>query len=576
MMSQLDAQYSFPHDHHNINLLWASLFIEELTRHGVEDFCIAPGSRSTPLTLAVAHHIKAKPHIHFDERGLGYLALGLSQASLKPVVVITTSGTAVANLYPAVIEAKQSHIPLIIISADRPIELINCTANQAIDQVNIFANYPVFFSQLPSPSTSINSNVLLTTIDNGLFQQQINQGPIHFNIAFNEPFYPQGETLNFKDYLVSLKGWDQHNRPFTDYPQSNQLVTNENELDVAAQKIIVVVGRIKDKQQAIAIQQFCQAFNLVLLADVQSQLQSSPNNILGYDLLLENTHFKQQLLQADLILQFSDHIVSKRLNQLIGEFPASIWAISEHSQRIDPTHTMSKRLHCKPEQFIKNVTNSQYIDRDWFQKIKQYERTLSSITTPYCQDDQLSEINCSTFLLNQTLSNVLLSNSMSIRLADMFAQTKAKIYSNRGASGIEGLIATSVGIAKNNHDTTYLLIGDTSFLYDLNSLHLLKQLNKALVIILLNNDGGGIFNLLPVPKAQQEKYYQLPHGLNFQKTCEQFSINYSQPTNFAEFKSEYTKASNQNNSTLIEVCISNQLTATQLQVIKEQIQNATP
>jgi 2-succinyl-5-enolpyruvyl-6-hydroxy-3-cyclohexene-1-carboxylate synthase len=574
-MSQLSAQHRFPHDYHNINLLWASIFIEELIRHGVKDFCIAPGSRSTPLTLAVANHIKAKSHVHFDERGLGFLALGLSQASLKPVVVITTSGTAVANLYPAVIEAKQSHIPLIIISADRPSELINCAANQAIDQVNIFTHYPVFFNQLPSPSTAINSNVLLTTIDQGLFQQQINQGPIHFNIAFSEPFYPQGETRNFKNYLASLKGWDKHNRPFTDHQQLNQRIVNENKLDLAAQKIIVIVGRISDQQQALAIQQFCQAFNLVLLADVQSQLQASPNNILGYDLLLENTHFKQQLLQAELILQFSDHMVSKRLNQFIGESLASIWAISEYSQRIDPTHSMSRRIYSSAEQFIKTVINSQHIDQKWQHTLKQYENRLSSITTAYCHDTQLSEINCSTFLLNNAVGQVLLSNSMSIRLADMFAQTQVQIYSNRGASGIEGLIATAVGIAKNNHKTTHLLIGDTSFLYDLNSLHLLAQLNKALIIILLNNDGGGIFNLLPVPKAQQENYYQLPHGLTFQKTCEQFSINYSQPINFAAFKHEYEKATKQNNSTLIEVCISNQLTATQLQVIKEQIQDAT-
>jgi 2-succinyl-5-enolpyruvyl-6-hydroxy-3-cyclohexene-1-carboxylate synthase len=575
MMSQLDAQYRFRHDYHNINLLWGSLFIEELVRHGIEDFCIAPGSRSTPLTLAVAKHAKTTSHVHLDERGLGYLALGLSQASSKPVVIIITSGTAVANLYPAVIEAKQSHIPLIIISADRPTELINCMANQAIDQVNIFGGYPVFFSQLPAPSISLSSNALLTTIDQGLFQQRINQGPIHFNIAFNEPFYPQGETINFKHYLTSLKGWDLHHSPFTDYQQINQLVTNENKLDLAASKIIVVVGRIKDQKQAVAIQQFCQAFSLVLLADIQSQLQSSANNIVGYDLLLENKHFKQHLSQAELILQFSDHIVSKRLNQFIEHFSGNIWAISEHSQRIDPTHTVSKQFHCTPEQFTKNIINNQYIDSQWFLRFKQYESLFSPLKARYCQEEQLSEINCSTYLLNSTLSNVVLANSMAIRLADMFAQTNARIYSNRGASGIEGLIATAVGIAKNNHETTFLLIGDTSFLYDLNSLQLLTQSHKPLVIILLNNDGGGIFNLLPVPVEQQQKYYQLPHGLTFQKTCEQFSINYSQPTSFSEFKSEYAKASQQNKSTLIEVCTSNQLTATQLQVIKEQIQNAT-
>ena len=220
-MAQVEKHSTFTHKHHNINLLWASLFIEELVRHGINDFCIAPGSRSTPLTLAAAKHPNAKTHVHFDERGLGFLALGLSQASAKPVVVIVTSGTAVANLYPAVIEAKQSNVPLIIISADRPPELIDCTANQAIDQRKIFADYPVFFCQIPSPTTSIKSNFLLTTIDQGLFQQQMKLGPIHFNMAFTEPFYPQNETIDFKAYLSSLKGWDTHQSPFTIYHNAN-------------------------------------------------------------------------------------------------------------------------------------------------------------------------------------------------------------------------------------------------------------------------------------------------------------------------------------------------------------------
>ena len=142
----------------NINLLWASLIIEELVRNGISDFCIAPGSRSTPLTLAAASHKKANTHVHFDERGLGFLALGLSLYSRKPVVIITTSGTAVANLYPTIIEARQSGIPLIVLSADRPLELIDCGANQAIDQFRIFSHYPVFFAQIPSATTEKRSS----------------------------------------------------------------------------------------------------------------------------------------------------------------------------------------------------------------------------------------------------------------------------------------------------------------------------------------------------------------------------------------------------------------------------------
>ena len=140
---------SFAHKFSNINLLWASLLIEELVRNGISDFCIAPGSRSTPLTLAVAAHKQANAHVHFDERGLGFFALGLSLFSHQPVVIITTSGTAVANLYPAVIEAKQAAIPLIVLSADRPVELLDCGANQAIDQCRIFSHYPVFFCANP-------------------------------------------------------------------------------------------------------------------------------------------------------------------------------------------------------------------------------------------------------------------------------------------------------------------------------------------------------------------------------------------------------------------------------------------
>lgn len=582
-MMQVDGQYTFPHEHHNINLLWASLFIEELTRHGISDFCIAPGSRSTPLTLAAAKHPRAKTHLHFDERGLGFLALGLSQASAKPVVVITTSGTAVANLYPAVIEAKQSKISLIIISADRPLELINCGANQAIEQYKIFADYPIFFAQIPSPTTSTQSNFLLTTLDQGLYQQQSDKGPIHFNMAFSEPFYPQNETINFKIYLSSLKGWDLNQSPFTTYHQSNDyqgssLPLSDQRIDLNAKKVLVVVGRIKDKKQALAIEQFCSHFNLLLFADVQSQLQGSPHNIHGYDLLLENQQFKQLLQQADLILQFSDHLVSKRLNQLISTSLATIWEISEHAQQIDPEHCINQRFVSFPNAFIKQVVNSKSTDNNWLERIRRYKKSLPAIIHFYLKNDQLSEINSTAYLLNQTTDNIVLGNSLAIRLADMFAQTNAYIYSNRGASGIDGLIATAVGIAKNNNSPTCLLIGDTSFLYDLNSLALLKQLQLPFVIVLLNNDGGGIFNLLPVPQAQQQAFYQLPHGLTFAQTCAQFSINYRRPNTFSEFQANYQQSlvnNKHNKTTLIEVCINHQLTPKQLKEIKEQIQDAT-
>ena len=567
-------QYTFPQTHHNINLLWSNLLVEELTRHGITDFCLAPGSRSTPLTLAAVNHPLANTHVHFDERGLGFLALGLSQATKKPTVIITTSGTAVANLYPAVIEAKQSQLPLIILSADRPPELINCTANQAIDQHKIFADYPVYFQQLPSPTESIKSNFLLTSLNQGLFQQQINQGPIHFNMAIPEPFYPTEEIINFKTYLSSLKNWNTQNTPFTHYHMNEQAQEIAKPIALNAQKILVVVGRIKDKQQALAIEQACKQHQLQLFADVQSQLQASEQNLNGYDLLLENETFKHLILEADLIIQFSDHVISKRLNQLISIANAPIWAVSEHNNLIDPSHCISQRFVVKPTDFIKQLTNSQLIDQQWLESIKQYQTALTHITQTHLSDEKLNEINACAYLLNQTSSNLVLGNSLAIRLADMFGKTTATIYSNRGASGIDGLIATAVGIAKKSHLTTSLLLGDTSFLYDLNSLALLKQLQQPFVIVVLNNDGGGIFNLLPVPQEHQKDFYQNPHGLTFAKTCEQFSINYRQPTNFSEFKAHYQQALSSEEATLVEVCVSNLVTPEQLQIIKDEVKNA--
>lgn len=560
----------------NINLLWANLLIEELTRHGISDFCLAPGSRSTPFTLAVANHHKATAHVHFDERGLGFYALGLCQASMKPVVVITTSGTAVANLYPAVIEAKQSHLPLIIISADRPPELIDCAANQAIDQQRIFAHYPIFFKQLPCPTTQIQPNFLLSTLNQGIALQHTNIGPIHLNIGFAEPLYPDQHLIDFSDYLSSIKNWTQTNIPFTDYhqPKIERLTSN---IDLPQSKVLIIVGRLKDKQQALAIEQFCVDQQFPLFADVQSQLQSATHNITHYDLLLSNQAFYDLIKETELIIQFSDQFISKRLTQFINKSTASLWVISEHQQRIDPTHCVSKRFMTKADTFIRSINKINASDRRWIDTIRTVHSRLISLFSDYTHDEQLNEINSTTFLLNSHSNQIMLGNSLAIRLADMFANTTATIFSNRGASGIDGLIATAVGIAKQHTTISCLVIGDTSFLYDLNSLALLKQLNTPFIILLLNNDGGGIFNLLPVPETQQQQFYQHPHGLSFAEICAQFSINYVKPRTFFEFKAHYQTAlmnNAQNCTTLFEVCTDNKLTTRQLDAIKEQVKNA--
>ena len=563
----------------NINLLWASLFIEELVRNNIRDFCIAPGSRSTPLTLAVAKRKDVNTHLHFDERGLGFFALGISLASQKPVVIITTSGTAVANLYPAVIEARQSEVPLIILSADRPPELINCGANQAIDQYAIFSDYPVFFRQIPSPDRKIKPNYLLTTINQGLAKQSSTPAAIHFNLAFPEPLYPQKELIDYQEYLTPLKQWLTTDTPFTRYsPNKQQCQENSNSL-LAGKKVLVIAGRVQDKEQALAIARFAEKNNYPLLADIQSSLTAQDNNLYYYDLLLLSKRFQEQLAQAELIIQFGDKLISKRLLQFIEQFNGEYWLVEDGEQCIDPDHQLTRRINSQASEWIASQAKAlPPTDKSWLAELGQcHSQIAQQVIRPFLENNTFCEINIINSL-DKLLANkkpLFIGNSMPIRICDMFMQqNRSSIYSNRGASGIDGLLATAAGVGKAAQELTTLLIGDTSFLYDLNSLALLKQLDHPFVIIVINNDGGAIFNLLPVPAQHKQAFYQLPHGLTFADTCRQFSIDYYQPKQLDEFKASYQTAT-RNKFSLIEICLENDQTVKQLEQLKEQIKYAT-
>lgn len=562
----------------NINQLWASLLIEELIRHDITDFCIAPGSRSTPLTLAVANHKKAHTHIHFDERGLGFLALGLSQASQKPVVIITTSGTAVANLYPAVIEAKQSNIPLIVISADRPAALIDCGANQAIDQQNIFSNYPVFYAQIVQPSTEIKANYLLTTIDHGLNKQQNQPAPIHFNIAFAEPLYPTAENKDYQYYLSTLKKWPSNGAPFTQFINLQQAAI-ESSHDLSTKKVLIIMAKMDNKNQAKAISQFALDNKLPLLSDIQSSQSGAINNLYYYDLLLINDDFRALLNQADIIIQFGEQLVSKRLTAFMANFDGDLQLVKLGETRIDPIHQLDTRYNCEPINWIKaqKIVPSKN-NNLWFETLYHSHKQLSEqVIRPFLNAQPYSEMTAIKQLGKQLPKDapLFIGNSMPIRLADMIMiENKSQIFTNRGASGIDGLLATAIGVAKNSQQITTLLIGDSSFLYDLNSLALLKQLETSFIIIVINNDGGAIFNLLPVPEQQRKPFYQVPHGLSFKASCEQFCIDYYNPNQLIDFEANYNQCL-QGKHSLIEVTLPNQQSATQLEQLKEQINYAT-
>ncbi|WP_421192140.1 2-succinyl-5-enolpyruvyl-6-hydroxy-3-cyclohexene-1-carboxylic-acid synthase [Aeromonas jandaei] len=567
--SEVFACRPFSNQHATFNHVWSSLLLEELFRLGVRDLVLAPGSRSAPLTMAAAAHQGFRRHLHFDERGLGFMALGLAKGSNRPVAVIMTSGTAVANLWPAVAEAQLTGVQLIILSADRPHELIDNGANQAIDQQGIFGRYPVYQQNLPSPTPTIPAAFVLSSIDQALARQALIPGVVHFNCMYPEPLYPGEHYQDFSDYLAPLGDWLSSQTPWSPWQQSEPTCPPQAEWENFRQKRgIVVAGRITDPQQAEAAAELAERLGWPLLADIQSQLRFDRRNLIELDLALNNAAVAAELSRAEVLLQFGARLVSKRLGQFIKQQAwHDYWLVDPQPARLDPDYRLRNRLLCSAGAFASAhpVTASK---APWH-RLPTLLQPVGQAIAAAC--DRFSELGVCHRINSLIEGQLFVGNSMPARLMDMLGETgkgPSRVMTNRGASGIDGLIATAYGFAQSSNQPTTLLIGDLSALHDLNSLALLSKASQPLVVILLNNDGGSIFRMLPVPTEGEllESYYRLPHGLGFEHAAAMFGLTYRAPTTLAGFEQEYGLAL-KGGVTLIEIRVPSEQVADDLKAL---------
>ncbi|MCF7823952.1 MAG: 2-succinyl-5-enolpyruvyl-6-hydroxy-3-cyclohexene-1-carboxylic-acid synthase [Candidatus Marinimicrobia bacterium] len=563
------------------NLAASELIIAKLVQLGSNRFVISPGSRSTPLTVAAARNQQAKTSIHFDERGAAYFALGQAKASKKPVVLICTSGTAVANYFPAVVEASMDNIPLIILSADRPPELIDVGANQSIFQENIYGRYPRLFKNLPPPEENSTPEQLVKIV------QEIHEaasgvqpGPAHLNCQFREPLLPESES--------TVGQIDPQKLP-TVLTLSKEGVSkiSINQTSLVVQKIlssvkgVLVVGRAVQYEEAQSIVEFARHLNWPVFADIQSKLrlQIDPNIINHFDLALLNDTFSDQ--KPEMVIHFGSAFTSKRLLNYLNDPKIYYISVKQTPERIDQNHQVKIALQTKIEAFITSIeraltqsnieSNHEFADsatalnsKDRITWLQDWQRTESGLSS--FLDSHLSEQNeLMEAVISYELSKripiehtLMVANSMPIREMEMFGQARGQgrtIIANRGASGIDGLIATAAGYADGSEKPLTLLLGDLSALHDLNSLSLIKNISQSLVIILINNDGGGIFNFLPVEAEKDvfENYFGTPHGRTFEHAAEMFQLDYALPKNLSEFRFDYDQACQKGNATIIEV-----------------------
>lgn len=549
----------------SFNRRWAAVILEALTRHGVRHVCIAPGSRSTPLTLAAAENRAFIHHTHFDERGLGHLALGLAKASNAPVAVIVTSGTAVANLYPALIEAGLTGEKLVLLTADRPPELIDCGANQAIRQPGLFASHPTETLSLPRPTRDIPARWLVSTVDNAL--GALRAGALHINCPFAEPLYGEMDETDLA-WQQALGDWWQSDKPWLSAPATLSSPKQRDWFFWRQKRGVVLAGRMS-AAEGKKVAEWAQTLGWPLIGDVLSQTgQPLP----CADLWLGNAKAVTELEQAQIVVQLGGSLTGKRLLQWQATCtPEEYWLVDPREGRLDPAHHRGRRLVANVADWLELHPAEKRAP--WAAAIPELSRQAWQLTVQ--QSEEFGEAQLAhrirDYLPEQ--GQLFVGNSLVVRLIDAFSRLPAgyPVFSNRGASGIDGLISTAAGVQRANARPTLAIVGDLSALYDLNALALLRQASAPFVLLVINNNGGQIFSLLPTPQSERERFYLMPQNVQFEHAAAMFSLGYQRPTSWTELESALNTAWSKPRATLIEVVVNDSDGAQMLQNLLAQV-----
>ncbi|PRD16705.1 2-succinyl-5-enolpyruvyl-6-hydroxy-3-cyclohexene-1-carboxylic-acid synthase [Pantoea coffeiphila] len=512
--------------HATFNRRWATVLVEALTRHDIRHVCIASGSRSAPLVLAAAANEKLVCHTHFDERGLGFLALGLAKSSGQRVAVIVTSGTAVANLYPAIVEARQGGEKLVVITADRPTELIGCGANQAIEQQGIFASHVTAALNLPRPTPDIPARWLVSSLDTLLAGQK--SGAVHINCPFAEPLYGEDEG-EYLAWANELGDWWHSPHPWLSYPALADVPLKPDWFFARQQRGVVIVGRVS-ATEGQQISEWAEQLGWPLLGDVLSQSgQPLPHSALW----LAHPQARQALNDAQLVVQFGSSLTSRNLLQFQQQCrPGKWWLIDPLPGQRDPAFHQGIRVQARAGEWL--AKHPAMPRQPWCPQLQELADKTDRYLKQHLTDFGEAQLARRLPELLAEKGALFIGNSLAIRLVDGLARLPVgyPVYSNRGASGIDGLIASAAGVQRGLGQPLLLLLGDLSALYDLNSLALLQRASAPVVVLVVNNQGGQIFSLLPTPQHERERFFAMPPRVDFSHAAAVFGLNYRRAENW--------------------------------------------
>mmetsp|Transcript_6973 Transcript_6973/g.21221 ORF Transcript_6973/g.21221 Transcript_6973/m.21221 type:complete len:571 (+) Transcript_6973:680-2392(+) len=515
-----------------------------------------------------------------DERGAGFSALGYAKLMRKAAVVITSSGTAVANLLPAVVEASMSKVSLILITADRPPELRDCGAPQTIDQVKIFGSYVRYFHDVQCPTDRVSLQSLLSLLDHAIWHAKStrNPGPVHLNFMFRENLAPDTQPYDRITPLQNLEDWsrDLERRPLI------RIVEPEDPAPVLPVRMsvlkllqlcgrcLIVAGDGLSPEDQSAVRTLALRLRCPVAPDILSGLRFGKANyprISYIDMLLSSSDLEITFFQREfVVLQFGERIVSKKLSNLIAKPLARRIVVSPSADRVDEKQNSSMRIVTSVHAFVLSMMELRQLPvLNCFEELtvlslavhKILQEIVGAKSKNYLTEPYLA-MAMSKFISPHSI--LFLSNSMPIRDFNTYGNedNTFQTASNRGANGIDGILSTAIGCALGSTRPVVLVVGDIAFLHDLSAIHSLGEIMRRqeklnMKIFIVNNYGGAIFSFLPIAKhAMLNNFFTTPHDVNFRLLCQNFRVPYVQITSELELHDFCSHKLNQHGVCVIE------------------------
>ena len=531
---------------------FVAAFVDELARCGLKHVNICPGSRSTPLAVLFHQHPGFKVWTHLDERSAAYFALGQAKAGRRPTAVLGTSGTATLNFAPAVAEAFYGRVPLLILTADRPPELQEVGAPQTISQSRLYGRHVKKCVEMPLPEGGPEALRYARAAANRAIADSMAalRGPIHVNFPFREPLIPVSDGRASSELAAA---------PTVAVTQGPQTLAPLDAIDLAAelrqaQRGLIVCGPQDDPGFPDAVVHLGRQLRFPVLADILSQVRRgahATNVIDSYDAFLRDPRITSEFV-PDLVLRFGATPVSKPLQQYLQGLSSSRQLLIAPADDLhDPSLVATDRVQVDPCTFcdvmLSQVTKLGEPDDnllDWRLKWERVNRQTRSVLKACLTDSStLSEPGVFDELdtVSPSGATVFAGNSMPVRDLDSFCSSDSRplrFLANRGASGIDGVVSTALGVSSVSAEPCILVIGDLSLYHDMNGLLAARQHGLRATIVVLHNDGGGIFSFLPQAEAVAsfEELFGTPHGLDFRHAAELYGLDYCEVDEPAAFR----------------------------------------